>query len=177
MATYRKSSGGPKNSLLSSETEYWNPSVCFVLSQRKNEPQHHTGCLDTFGRPRGESPEKKQSLGVTFRGPQRVPLCVNNSHNQRVWQLQSILEIIPNHSTYRSGNREQRVEMTSLSKLINRGVGWCTWRALQDPRPEPSASIPPVTAASLPEPESEWELWWDCGYIFFCGDKHFLITI
>lgn len=74
--------------------------------KRKNEPQHHMGCLDTFGRPRGESPEKKQSV-AQWRSLLGVPLCVNNSHNQRVWQLQSSLEIIPNHSIYRSEKKDQ----------------------------------------------------------------------
>lgn len=145
------------------------------------------GCLDTFGRPRGESPEKKQSvaqwrslLGVPLcvnnshnhiagDHPLGVPVCVNNSHNQRVWQLQSTLEIIPNHSICRSEKKDQRVAMTCLFQFVNSPVGWCTWRPSQGPSPGQSASILPATVATLPGPESVVGIMrlWICSFLWW----------
>lgn len=156
----------PQNSPLSRETGYWNSSVCFVLSQRKSAPQHHRGCLDKFGRPRRESPEKNQSLGVIIRSLQGVLLCENKSHNQRVWQSEVTLEMIPSHSVYRSEKRNQRVETTCPSVFVN------MWAGQSGQPPSLPPSLPPCLGPRVP-----WALRWDCPYRFFCGDKCLLITI
>ena len=48
---------------------------------------------------------RETELGSDLQKPQRVPLCVNKRHNQRAWQVEATLEIIPNHPIYRWENR------------------------------------------------------------------------
>lgn len=48
---------------------------------------------------RGQEEEgpREAELGMAFRSPQRGPLCVSNSLNPEARQLETTLEIIPNH--------------------------------------------------------------------------------
>lgn len=150
MGMYGNSHTAASEQSVSSETEYWNSSVCFVLSQRGKRPTASYR-LDKFGRPGGGSPEKKQSLSVIFGSPQGVPLCGNKSQNQRAWQLKATMEMIPNHSIYRSETRNQSGN-DSPSELVS--VEWDRAASLPHtppPPPCPAESVLGITTGLLIE--------------------------
>lgn len=139
---------------IQSATE-WNWTLSFLsvlgLLHRKNGPRHHTGAWKRLGGQEEGAREER----VTFGHPQGVPLRVNESHYQRVWQLEATLEIIPNRSIYRSGNRDWPVSVRERDGVRGGPGGGLSQRC------------PPCLG-----PREWWALGWYCWYIFFYGDKY-----